>query len=307
MQINPHNLKLAREAKPFSLDELAHKSAIDRSTIHRIETDTPRNRRAHTINALAKALGISTDQLCGPDLDEDIFAHRESRQISKSQMNVRIPDHIRNAFYLAALRYGIRPNYIVQIAPYLFVWAAEMSLKKRQEALGHLVEAQDRLQSEVPGYLGGSFYADFSAFDLERVSIEKGDIFGEEFVGTLFDPQDPTPSKPFDEFLKSLLSDMPAETSLEEEYDLDVPNYEICHANALDLVGGDANAADHIICGRVAIHEVPDDVIQGDAQGRALWINEVGDQRRAEFLAKFPGVKIDLNLSDDDHTKGERS
>ena len=59
---NGEKLKTAREAKGYSLDELAEKTGINTSTIYRIEHGKSKP-HGITLRALAKALGVKMEEL----------------------------------------------------------------------------------------------------------------------------------------------------------------------------------------------------------------------------------------------------
>lgn len=299
MQINPLNLRFAREGAGLSLDKLADMSGIDRQTIHRIETEAPRNRRTRTAECLARALKITTSQLCGPDLPAAASKSLGQEPDSRSQMNLRIPDWVRNSYSLLALRYGVTPNQVVQIAPFLFLWAAETSLRKRQEALSRFFEAWELFENAVPRHLGPA-YADCPETRYEEESIAQGDIFGEYIARQtgLYDPEfGHGGPNPFSETLRELAKEMPADTEFIEWFS-DGPRYTIGRSIALDWLGGDECAAGHILDGRVSIHEMPKDIIGGPEIDRADWVNRRGEERKAEiktanekFWAENPELK----------------
>src|SRR6266516_3302186 len=137
-RVDPVVLQRLRKAKGWSQEELAGKTKfegqpkIDKQTISRLERGERPKTRSRTIRQLAHALSVDPAVLTGDGLAPDIS--RESSALdSRSQLNVRVGAAPRNALNLVARRYRVEPSQIVELAPFLFVWAAEESLRRRQE------------------------------------------------------------------------------------------------------------------------------------------------------------------------------
>ena len=60
MKIDPDRLQSLRKKKGFTRSQLAHRSGISERTIQRLENEPQRSQKTqeHTLNSLAKALGI---------------------------------------------------------------------------------------------------------------------------------------------------------------------------------------------------------------------------------------------------------
>ena len=56
---------------------------------------------------------------------------------------IRIATSPRNALTLVSRRYGIEPSQIVELAPFLFLWAAEASLRQRRERIAEVERAYE--------------------------------------------------------------------------------------------------------------------------------------------------------------------
>jgi len=300
MQINRINLKQARLAKRLSLERLAENAKVDRQTIHRIEAGKASHQRHLTVERLAKALALTVEQLCGPTLDAADFVRPRERQAATSQMNTKMPNSIRNAFTLVSSRYGVKTNQIVQLAPYLFMWAAESSLNKRTRDLEALIEAHEAAQSRVPDHAGWSFmhpgdYEQFAA--REARSIDWLDIFARSLVEQV-NWDTPVPAdNPLARFLQGLAAEMSADC-LFEGWDPDFgPEYRICESEVLHLVGDDRQAADYLLNGRVGLHEIPGEVQSSENPQRiAEWIVQVGGEREAEAEAALEAWSAKLDF-----------
>jgi hypothetical protein len=54
----------------------------------------------------------------------------------------------------------------------------------------------------------------------------------------------------------------------------DYPTFEVCRAEALEMVGGDETLAERILSGVVDLYELPKDLqgVVGNTDGRAAWV-----------------------------------
>jgi transcriptional regulator with XRE-family HTH domain len=309
MHINPINLKRAREAKGLSLERLAGKAQIDKQTIYRIEAEPPKKRRALTVKALADALGLTVTELCGPDLELEAKERAELRSEERSQMNVRVSDRIRNAYSLLGLRYGVSPSQVVQIAPFLFVWAAEMSLRQRKERLQRFRAAQEAMEETMPSYMKAPSVIDEDFIHLEECSIANRDILGLELENRIWDLAE----SEYDEWavllghtMGTLVPQMPDDVVFGTWLINDEPDYEICRSDAVEWLGGDAEAAEHIVSGRVTVREVSALRIS-DGAARAAWVREEGERREVESQARLEELEKEQMRELMSHIAGEAS
>src|SRR5262249_17030202 len=123
-------VKRLRKAKGLSLEQLANRSKIDKGTIWRLEQGNHADTREHTVQNLARALGVDVAVLTGkspaPEIDDD------SKYFLMSKLRFRISDRACNAMFLVAERYRVAQQDIVELAPFLFYCAAEASLSQRR-------------------------------------------------------------------------------------------------------------------------------------------------------------------------------
>jgi hypothetical protein len=206
-------------------------------------------------------------------------------QFNKSQFNVRVNAAIRNAYELAARRYGLSTTTIVQLAPLLFVIMAEESLQYRREKLTELQTAQDRrdeLESTL-SYLPTRFAE--NSFDLllaEKESIETRDLFGERLAAKLHDylkysvvdwAYDDAQYNPFETYLREMATPLEEDVVSVDAVGPTSNEYRICRTTALELVGNDFNAAESLLYGRVAIDKKSFRNLK-TVEERATWIRE---------------------------------
>lgn len=283
-RINPQNLRLLRNQANLTLDRLAEKSNIDRVTISRIENGATRNSRSHTLEQLARALGADVKVLIGPDITGDERERKPNKW--KSKYEAELTHDVRNALALVALRYRVSPANILQLAPFLFLWAAEKSLAQREEKLDEIEQGWEALQDiSLPGHLPhtvtGSTGGGQKAIEAERRSIAARDLFGYtlDFEDDLPDHFDDEKANPFAVFLSGLASETRGQAEFEywSRY-FDGPEFSLAPEMAHALVEGDSEAATQIVTGAAPLHEIPADVRKEGGSAIAEWARARGEE-----------------------------
>jgi transcriptional regulator with XRE-family HTH domain len=274
--ISGRALKEERKRKGWSQNELseATRPRVDVSTISRIERGQPTRTRTNTLSALANALGVKPDVLCTRiEMDRDV-------------MKLRIETAARNALALVARRYGVSRENIVGVAPLLFFIVAEQSLRQRREdivALRASTDALRDLQREFP-HLPLTSPVEEEAFTREEKSIEVRDLFGRKvFDGArpsevyAYLDYDEESENPFINFLRRNLAAISSSEVVESvQWAAGFsPRYEICADEAVEIFGGDKEAARVILCGAVALHEMP----KASPEDRASWARVEYDRK----------------------------
>ena len=285
--INPFNVRTLREQKHMTLDELAIIAQIDRGTISKIENGRRDATRPSTLRKLAIALGVDADVLTGPNIDE---ADRTPLLARKTQMNFKMASDARNALSLVALRYNVKPGQILHLAPFLFYWAAEESLKWRTERLNEINEKIDAVSAvSHPSHLSSLATTNWRGEEIlenESRSIAKRDLFGllidDENVCSGYEESE---QNPIAQFFKSIAATLNGHV----EFEYWSPHwshagYTLGKEEALELVGGDQDAAHHILCGYAPLHELPKDTREQGSLAIAKWANEIGDATLADHL-----------------------
>lgn len=282
-KINPQNVRILRTTLQWSLDRLASEAKVNRQTIYRIEAGKTKAIRSHTIQALAKALNTNVDSLTGPDLS--VVKSVSPELGGKSQLNVRISNDTRNSLALVCLRYGIKPSLVVESAPLLFYYIAEMSLKQRQGKLNDFITQLMALRDSGLGHvrIDALEYPDVErALSLEQRSIDQKDIFGiiaadqyQSHVDYGFDVSNGE-DNPLKAFVSGLLDDIEgAELSgFWKDYGV---SYIIGQEEALSLLDNCEKAADYVINGIVLLHEAPKALLNS-SKGALLkdWVLDQG-------------------------------
>jgi transcriptional regulator with XRE-family HTH domain len=237
----------ARKKKRWTQVELSGATKIDVSTVSRIERGKPTRVRQNTLKELTKALGVAPESLC------------PRAEAERDAMKLRIPSRARNALTLVALRYKIRREHVVEIAPLLFFIAAERSLIERQKRVDEVSTSADALldlQGSIR-HLPVSSPVHYEALFGEKKSIKARDLFGEmalEDAGVIaagFE-YDEAEDNPFVTYLRDSLAKVGSSPEVAKSVSWLPgfgPSYEICTEEASSIVGGDAEAAQAIVSG----------------------------------------------------------
>jgi transcriptional regulator with XRE-family HTH domain len=276
--LDPKKLVEARRAKGWTQVQLseATKPRIVVSTISRIERGKPTRIRESTLKQLGRALGVDPQTLC------------QGAEPEREVVKLRVESAARNALTLVALRYGVSREDIVEIAPLLFHIAAKECLQERRKRVAEVRDAANALfflQGEIR-HLPPRWPIDEGALSSEEKSIEARDLFGTQvaeeagqFLNEYADEYDEAEHNPFASFLRNALAKIGDSQEEAESFRWCPPlwpRYEICAKEAAELVGGDTKAAQAILNGAAALHEMP----KGSPAERAEW-------GRAEFDRKY--------------------
>jgi transcriptional regulator with XRE-family HTH domain len=258
-KVIPMVLKTMRARRGLTQEDLAHRAKLDKQTVCRLETDKSKegSTRRHTIDGLAQALRTDPDILTGksplPEAQSD-----DSSPMELSKLNFGVSTQARNAMYLAAERYNVKYADIVELAPFLFCWAAEASLRQRKERLASAEAALNALRdsdSSMEHLQPFDFIELEEKIDAEKTSIECYDIWGK---GTEFAVDGDYPfDTPFATFLADLTNEIGVDATFKEYGWGDFPFYRVCAQEAVDLVGGDSELAEAILEGKIALHQMP--------------------------------------------------
>lgn len=293
----PFVLKALRNRRRLTQKGLAERAKVDKQTVYRLEADTRErsSTRRSTVDALARALRTDPEILIGkrplPVAEED-----DRSVLEMSKLNTEVSTQMRNAMYLVSERYNVKYSDILELAPFLFCWVAEASLRQRKERLLRMEAALKELQdadSDVKHLHPLDLSEVEEKIKHEKGSIEYHDIWGitaEGYVEGKY-PFD----TPFAEFLNSLTDEMGNDASLDEYCWSDFPSYRVCQKEAMDLFGADAELADEILQGHIALHQMPKELRElGKRKERADWARaKLEDFRR--LLSHSRGLHVRTN------------
>lgn len=289
--ISPKMLREIRKRRGLSLEELSKNSGVEKGTINRIELGKSRSNRQTTIGRLAKALGVKPHQLTSDDVEA---LEQAGRDPQSSQAGIVMSHDARNALTLVAAHYGIKPEDIVHLAPFLFLAVAEQSLTRRRQQV-ELLQEQWAAIKEASSHLHPVVLYNGRGEDVlddELRSIHMRDIFGTKLDAESV-PQDYEESEhnPIAVHLAEIAEATGGLVSFEHwSPHWSGPGYTVSSELAAPLVGGDMEAAEQIVRGYAPLHELPKDVRSGGATAVAEWAKQRGDEVLAEFEAMLASI-----------------
>jgi len=185
----------------------------------------------------------------------------------------------------------------MELAPLLFCWAAEMSLRQRQDRLRQLEQACENaraLEHEMPHLPVPNFTYSEEKIAAESESIDAHDIFGLRIEPDGFFLYDSFGSyyknegtkNPFAKFLAEQIGDLGDVATFEDFSSVDFPNYRVCPEEASQLVGGDKERVTDIFEGRVGLSEMPKKLQDHSttAKERAEWVRAQAEEFHKELV-----------------------
>lgn len=289
-KIIPLVLKTLRKRKGLSQARLAEKSKLNKQTIWRLENgeDSQEETRSRTITDLAKALSTEESVLTGqaplPEGQDD-----DGPFPAVSKLSFPISTDARNALYLMSRRYNVPQQTIVELAPLLFAWAAEASLRQRKDrldraeaALNAMKEADRTLEHLQPS----SFEELEDKIEQEKQALRYQDIWGmsteyNEWSG------DPWFESPFGVFVAGLAKEIGEDTTFEEFSNDGVAIYRLYPKEAEEFMG-DPELGDAVMRGHIALHQMPRefaDILNPEAEKkRAEWARSKLDELKRRWL-----------------------
>jgi transcriptional regulator with XRE-family HTH domain len=291
-KIDPSVLRQLRTSKGWSQDQLAENTKlgrnpkIDKRTISRLEQGKQTNTRGRTIQQLARVFGVELAVLTGEAPIPD--AKRQDQPASES--SIQISAHARNALHLIHERYRVREWQIVEMAPFLFCWAAEASLRQRLNRIEQLERTcrTARDQERQVEYLRMSDFSDLEEkIEAEKDSIRDKDLFGYQIDEAGFaNFKHEWTENPFARFLSDLVEGFDDVVTFDGFSSIDYPEYSVCPEEAEQLVGGDKVLAGRILSGIIALNEMPAEIRESfNSADRADWVRA----KAAEFISRIDG------------------
>jgi transcriptional regulator with XRE-family HTH domain len=263
--------------------QLAELAKLNKQTVWRLENDEAIQEvtRSRTVTDLAKALKTDETVLTGqtplPDPQDD-----DGPSPDMCKLNFQISTSARNALYLMSDRYSISEAFIVELAPYLFAWTAEASLRQRQNRLGRMEAALDALKDADKGLLETAGFEELEdKIEQEKAAIEFHDIWG---ITTDYHTRgdDRRLDNPFGVFIDSLADEIGDGTTLEQFPWGDWPIYRLCPKEVEEFIG-DPELANAILRGEIALHQMPKELREIDT--------ETENKRREWARSKLEGYR----------------
>jgi transcriptional regulator with XRE-family HTH domain len=275
-------VKRVRTLRGLTQDQLAEKAKLTKDTISRLERGMQSGAGRAGV-AVAKALGVELGVLTG-DVPMPTGSDEDTPGWRTYPLAARVDGVVRNAYTLTAARYGVTIATIVDVAPLLFVLAAERSLARRRQHMAELDAATDRV-SELCGqfpHLPPAFMPSVAWSDhliAEEESIRARDILAEklEHERILSKDYEQAEQNPFVTSLREEILDK-GDAKIDHMLLNDV-DYWVCLRDAKNLADGDVEIAEGILRGWVPLHEMPSALWKDAAKAdRLTWLRE----KRAE-------------------------
>ena len=296
--ISPKNLKILRERKNWSQQELENKSKVTSRTILAIEKsdDEAVSVQHKTLSGLSKALGERADVLSGKaPLPEEGKPY---------DLHIQLSPQVRLNFDLIKKKYGVDIMDVINVAPLLFVASAEESLQRQQEKVekeseefGKLsISAQDRKAARrfLPGI--PEDYTPEEYFAGSRHAIKNKDLFEWEFcVPHMYDEGNPRSAypNPFADFLYEVSQRPLLKGTIEFEdvrepgplywysYSECIPDHRICLDTLRQVTLGSKDAEKALEEGVVSISQITKEMWEPCKAGeRVAWLE--GEYRQSK-------------------------
>jgi len=295
--IDAERLKQLRTLRGLTQEELAQRGGVNKQTVYRHEKGAVGRPRTH--DQLAQALGVDPEVLTGEKpIPSEVSQPSATEEVASYQLNVRVDAAVRNAFELAARRYGVSVTKIAALAPLLFVILAEESLRQRRNNVEECRTKYDKYleaKSLIPYHI--PVYELNDEIGEEEHSIATNDVFGRTLSDTATDNWDR--DNPFATYLKELTA------GRENIIDIGAvgpksTNYRVCRLEAVVLAGDEF--AESLLNGEVPIRRMMREVGSGAVTERIEWMrqNKISVVKvEEEPLFDVPEPPIDLSLAID--------
>jgi transcriptional regulator with XRE-family HTH domain len=326
--IHPDALKYFRDRKRWTQEQLAEatkgKKKVSLPTIKRIESTKdgtyPANDRV--AEGLAKALGVTLDELSKPPTDE---AAREAslRQFGYRPLRTMLDAETAMAFNMVQHIYGIPIHSQIVMAPLFAALLAEGSLTWRRERVAEIEDAAARLMALGGGHFSfaNSAYRAEDGASYEKRCIENRDLFGNDIWDDVYDlGYDPSQNNPFADFIKHLASKVDAKTvSFEGDWSTSswktsegMPEYRIGADLISELTGEDPDAEYALLRGHARLKDIPADLLGSEKEvERIAWIigripeDELAQRKtdRDELVSLIGDFNIPVSAENSDQAK----
>jgi transcriptional regulator with XRE-family HTH domain len=301
--ISPFALKSLRERKGWSQQELAQKGKVTSRTILAIEKSAEEtvSIQQKTLDGLSKALDERNDVLSGKaPLPAEGFPF---------DLHIRLNPNVRLHFDLIKRKYGVDIQDVINVAPLLFVSAAEESLQRQQEQVekdfsefGNIPSLQrqfsnpdEYLNSQPTPWLPNDLEP-HEYFSERWHAIQIRDLF-EVYLREGNDPVFEQPN-PFADYLHEVSQRPLLKNTVSVGNELDflaegyrywysfsryIPDYSVCLDVLRQITLGSTDADMALTQGVVAISEIPEDLWEPRKAGdRVAWLEDKYRQAKAK-------------------------
>lgn len=306
--IYPETIRFLRAQKNMTQEQLADLVGCKKDQVSRWERgdSSPQNRYRES---LAKHLGVKWEELTQPPNREKVETKTAP---GKEQLRVMVSREAKVALELVRHRYNVSQSTVLELAPLLFLIAAENSLRTRQEQLNRICkaieEAGETGLKHAP-HMSPAFGAVMASaeedLDDEQKAINRRDIYNKT-IGT-YDVDDYCP---FTNYIQGLAKDLSGQAvySISPSYS-GGPDYTVAMETFKELTGIEdttPRGLEHqrfILNGLIKLQDVVAKRKTLDEKAYQEWLDEAYtealDQNDAELNQLLDGLDFDLKLEDE--------
>lgn len=284
--------------------ELARMTGIGRNTIQSVAKGNPCH--PGTLDVIAEALGADVDELCGRQkVRSEAELREEFRNRGFIRLNIHLSSRMALNYQLVADRYGLTTDAIIQAGPLCFTLLAELSLKRRREAITRLcdaVPASDEGFEHLPLVKTGIARFE-TAHELEIASIKSRDLDGRQA-----DPDGENDSAgAFTAFIRDLIGEtgIPEEDELGMEAFDSMSHYRLFGEHLQSISGGSRRAEFALDKRYTTIQHIPKDLRRAENETadvtsrRVAWLEDkVPEAVWQEEEARWAALLADFDLDD---------
>lgn len=280
--IHPRKLKQLRESRNLSQALLAEASDVSQKQISRLEKcdehECLNTCHGKTLEGLAKALGVSAEELAKPP-EGAAEEHAQAHGLRRFSFYLSEQDRLNYRFLEE--RYGVKAHDILRAAPLLFLVTAEMSLAERRERLSELEDALRRVPEDFHSHLGDvriGLARVEEAGRAEAQSIENRDLSGSTITDDEWSDWYKGSGDLFVDFLNRKARELSPEAMGEE--DEISGNFSSLHVSLFEttldkLSAGNSLARLALRSGDIHPRDIPKELIAAEqSTERARWLAE---------------------------------
>lgn len=302
MSINADKLLHLMKIKSETTATLARKSGINDRTIRRILKGESETNNQHTTTYLAKALGVTPEDLAQPPSLADLRQEQEKNAYFY-RMAFQVTGSERLNFDLVQHRYGVSALDMLKAAPALYALVAEMSLAKRRADLETARAALPPVPEHLKAAATVATYRLADVLNAEEASIARADLFGRYLDKALSEDLDfdvaPPKRDPFHDFFWTAAEDA-NENAFPDLMGLNELPDGLFPADLDALTGNDHAAKLALKRGRVRIQAIPTPFIAEDrTTDRAAWLASHLTEEDQASLRHLNDIPFDVLFPED--------
>lgn len=298
--INPQTLKAARKRHGLSQQQLAEAIGCTKDTVSRWERGASSMARSHLRKPLSDVLRVKWEELTKPtDQTSDASTSRNPT------VRVSIAEHARASCQLVAARYEVQPQEVLDIAPLLFVIAAERSLLEREQRLKELRGAIAHAEGELSEHFQhlGAYVAVRDANGEDPLWDEEGALANRDVFGNQSHSEGP-----FVYFVRSLTNGLPKDAVVSIDSALGgstIGRYKVADDTLQHLTGisgeeeQDDKLLDHLRSGLINLSDCVRVRRNSDEAQYRQWLSDELSRAEAESQRRLADFWHSLGLSPD--------